>query len=54
VDGRVKPGHDESCANSVIIEPNHSAGFAAAEAAAAARSAATRFSTKRTDKIEPS
>ena len=51
VDGRDEPGHDESraCVTS-IIATNHSAGFAAA----AARSAAMRFSTIRTDHTEPS
>jgi hypothetical protein len=53
VDGRDKPGHDESKTRVVgIIGTNHSAGFACA--AAAARSAATRFSTMRTDQMEPS
>ena len=51
-DGRDKPGHDESKSFVIgIIGVNHSAGLAAA---AAARSAATRFSTIRTDQIEPS
>ncbi len=54
VDGRDKPGHDESKARLVgIISTNHSAGLAAA-AAAAARSAAARFSTTFTDQTEPS
>jgi hypothetical protein len=48
VDARVKPGHDESKPN---IRVNHSAGFAAASAA---RLAAARRSTTRTDQIEPS
>ena len=53
VDGRDKPGHDESKTLIVgIIGINHSAGLAAA--AAAARSAATRFSTIFTDQTEPS
>jgi len=51
-DGRDKPGHDESKSFVTgIIGVNHSAGLAAA---AAARSAATRRSTIRTDQIEPS
>jgi len=50
-DGRDKPGHDESKTRpSDNIGVNYSAGFAAA----AARSAATRLSTMRTDQIEPS
>ena len=49
VDARVKPGHDESKQN---IRVNHSAGLAAA--ASAARLAAARRSTTRTDQIEPS
>ncbi len=55
VDGRDKPGHDESkaCIAS-IIRANHSAGLADAAVAAAARSAAARFSTQRTDQTEPS
>jgi hypothetical protein len=52
VDGRDRPGHDESKTRIVgIIGINHSAGLAAA---AAARSAAARFSTTRTDQTEPS
>ncbi len=56
VDGRDKPGHDESKARVIIIiiDANHSAGLAWAAAAAAARSAAMRRSTMRTDQIEPS
>jgi hypothetical protein len=55
VDGRDKPGHDESKACIAnIIRANHSAGLADAAAAAAARSAAARFSTQRTDQTEPS
>jgi hypothetical protein len=55
VDGRVKPGHDESRARlTFIITANHSAGLAEAAAAAAARSAAMRFSTMRTENTEPS
>ncbi len=52
---RLVPGHDESkaCIGN-IIRTNHSAGLADAAAAAAARSAATRFSTQRTDQTEPS
>jgi hypothetical protein len=53
VDGRDKPGHDESKTRIVgIIGTNHSAGLAAA--AAAARAAAARFSTIFTDQTEPS
>jgi hypothetical protein len=49
-DGRDEPGHDESRAcMSSIIRANHSAA-----AALAARSAATRLSTQRTDQTEPS
>ena len=52
VDGRDKPGHDESIARvASIIQAIHSAGLAAA---AAARSAAMRRSTIRTDQTEPS
>jgi hypothetical protein len=51
VDGRDKPGHDESIAGRYDnIIANHSAGLAAA----AARSAAMRLSTMRTDQTEPS
>ena len=55
VDGRDKPGHDESrtCVAN-IIGANHSAGLACAAAAAAAASRAARFSTMRTDQTEPS
>jgi hypothetical protein len=53
VDGRDKPGHDESKVRARgIIGANHSAGLAAATSAA--RAAAARFSTKRTEKTEPS
>jgi hypothetical protein len=47
VDARHKAGHDESLPT---IRGTYSAGLAAA----AARSAAARFSTTRTDQIEPS
>ena len=52
VDGRDKPGHNESRAGvTTIIRADHSAGLAAA---AAARSRAIRRSTIRTDQTEPS
>ena len=52
VDARDKPGHDELTVQTIRL--NHSAGLADAAAAEAARSAAARFSTQRTDQIEPS
>jgi hypothetical protein len=51
VDGRDKPGHDESIAGHY---DNIAAPYSAGLAAAAARSAAMRFSTMRTDQTEPS
>jgi hypothetical protein len=51
VDGRDKPGHDESIAGRY---DNTVFAYSAGLAAAAARSAATRFSTMRTDQTEPS